>query len=309
MMTKDELEAIRQRVKNATIGPWAFEKGDRSRGDRRSAVICNFNHDHGEWYIHGDISNIEDAEFIAHARQDIPALLDHIAELASDIARMCPIADRPVIESLLAEKDHMAEEISDLQRKIDLYEAYAQEYDYYAILNEMGDEDARRELTAQAPVEKTAQELRDEIVEQAKADVERLSNRYQRKNYCGTSVEFVVNHEKRTVVALLKGVNTGIVYTKGIAKATPDDCFNEHIGKAIALHRALGIELPDEYPNAPQPTEVRVGDVVAYRGVYKTTEYVTVVADDQPTGGGRAALTSMAVKHAKIIDDSRTEAI
>ncbi|MCY9290782.1 hypothetical protein MOF05_20750 [Bacillus haynesii] len=222
---------------------------------------------------------------------------------------MCPIADRPVIESLLAEKDHMAEEISDLQRKIDLYEAYAQEYDYYAILNEMGDEDARRELTAQAPVEKTAQELRDEIVEQAKADVERLSNRYQRKNYCGTSVEFVVNHEKRTVVALLKGVNTGIVYTKGIAKATPDDCFNEHIGKAIALHRALGIELPDEYPNAPQPTEVRVGDVVAYRGVYKTTEYVTVVADDQPTGGGRAALTSMAVKHAKIIDDSRTEAI
>ncbi|ETB71796.1 hypothetical protein A943_08115 [Bacillus sp. CPSM8] len=36
----------------------------------------------------------------------------------------------------------MAEEISDLRRKIDLYEAYAQEYDYYAILNEMGDENA-----------------------------------------------------------------------------------------------------------------------------------------------------------------------
>ncbi|TWJ39200.1 hypothetical protein CHCC5027_2679 [Bacillus paralicheniformis] len=40
-----------------------------------------------------------------------------------------------------------------------------------------GFEDARRELTATAPVEKTAQERRDEIVEQAKADINELKNR------------------------------------------------------------------------------------------------------------------------------------
>ncbi|MEC0764481.1 hypothetical protein P8898_19355 [Bacillus haynesii] len=153
--------------------------------------------------------------------------------------------------------------------------------------------------------EKTAQEHRDEIVEQAKADVERLSNRY-----CGRSVEFVVNHEKRTVVAILKGVNTGIVYTKGIAKAAPDDCFNEHIGKAIALHRALGLEVPDEYLNAPQPTEVRVGDVVKHT---VTSEIATVIEDDSwpPLTGAYVYQRDVesARRYARIIDDSRTEAI
>ncbi|MFP5166549.1 hypothetical protein PQS30_06070 [Bacillus licheniformis] len=164
-----------------------------------------------------------------------------------------------------------------------------------------GFEDARRELMAQAPVEKTAQERRDEIVERAKADVSGLL-----KRDIGHDHEFIVNTEKRTVVVLRKLRGCTNIVRRGIAKAAPDDCFNVHIGEAIALHRALGLEVPDEYLNAPQPTEVRVGDVVAYRGFYKTIDYVTVVADGEPTGGGRAALTSIAVKHGKIIDDSRT---
>ncbi|KMM57581.1 hypothetical protein ACH95_15530 [Bacillus glycinifermentans] len=132
-MTKDQLEAIRKRAEAATEGEWC-------EGYDHYVLIDNFK---GSYQTFGvaRCARKEDTEFIAHARQDIPALLDHIAELASDIARMCPIADRPIVESLLAEKDHMAEEISDLRRKIDLYESYAQEYDYYAILNEMGDED------------------------------------------------------------------------------------------------------------------------------------------------------------------------
>ncbi|MDP1503090.1 hypothetical protein RY279_06715 [Bacillus velezensis] len=116
---------------------------------------------------------------------------------------------------------------------------------------------------------KTPQARRDEIVEQAKTDVEELSNygdgvRYETGtgSFATCNVEFVVNRDKRTVVALLKGVRTGDVYAKGIAKAAPDDCFNVRIGKAIALRRALGLAVPDEYLNAPQPTEVRVGDVV-----------------------------------------------
>ena len=167
-----------------------------------------------------------------------------------------------------------------------------------------GYEDARRELMAAAPVEKTTQERRDEIVEKAKADVSGLL-----KRDIGHDHEFIVNTEKRTVVVLRKLRGCTNIVRRGIAKAAPNDCFNVHIGEAIALHRALGLEVPDEYLNAPQPTEVRVGDVVAYRGFYKTIEYATVVADGEPTGGGRAALTSIAVKHAKIIDDSRTEVI
>ncbi|WP_338429152.1 hypothetical protein [Bacillus licheniformis] len=172
---------------------------------------------------------------------------------------------------------------------------------------------AGMDVTYTRPQEKTAQERRDEIVEQAKEDIENLKRRspngklsYIRGNLL-CNVEFVINKKKRTIVALLKSISFGDICGKGIAKAAPDDCFNVHIGEAIALHRALGLEVPDEYLNAPQPTEVRVGDVVAYRGFYKTIDYVTVVADGEPTGDGRAALTSIAVKHAKIIDDSRTE--
>jgi hypothetical protein len=66
------------------------------------------------------------------------------------------------------------------------------------------------------------------------------------------------------VVALLKFLNGSKVLSRGIAKCHPDDCFNAHIGRAIALRRALGLEVPDEYLNAPQPTEVRAGDVVKW---------------------------------------------
>ncbi|MGB9945300.1 hypothetical protein ACO0DA_20160 [Bacillus subtilis] len=167
---------------------------------------------------------------------------------------------------------------------------------------------------AKMNAEKSAQARRDEIVEQAKADVEELSNygnevRYKPDmwSFAMCDVEFVVNRDKRTVVALLRGVRTRYVFARGIAKAAPSDCFNVHIGKAIALRRALGSAVPDEYLNAPQPTEVRVGDVVEFQSVYKAVERALVVSDDESTGEGKIALGSAYADIAKIIDDSREE--
>lgn len=111
----------------------------------------------------------------------------------------------------------------------------------------------------------TVQQRRDEIVERAKQDIIKLQERMM------SVVDFVVNREKRTVVALLRDRYTGKVYARGIAKCHQDDCFNVHIGKAIALRRALGLEVPKEYLAAPQPTEVRVGDVVC--GSYDDDSY------------------------------------
>ncbi|AWM47435.1 hypothetical protein [Bacillus amyloliquefaciens] len=174
--------------------------------------------------------------------------------------------------------------------------------------------DAEMDSThGQAPVV-SAQARRDEIVEQAKTDVEKLSNygdgmRYETGtgSFATCNVEFVVNRDKRTVVALLKGIRTGNVYARGIAKAASDDCFNVHIGKAIALRRALDLTVPDEYLNAPLPTEVRVGDVVYYsrmhprltvsEGIGKGEGFVSVQLVSEYLGDG---LT-------KIIDDSREE--
>ncbi|PRR87413.1 hypothetical protein [Bacillus atrophaeus] len=154
-----------------------------------------------------------------------------------------------------------------------------------------------------------AKACRDEIVEQAKADVEKLANKYGYYYAYGrnTKAEFIVNCEKRTVVTILRWVADGQIVAKGIAKAAPDDCFNVHIGRAIALRRALGLAVPDEYLNAPQPTEVRVGDFISDdSGVNKAL----VIEDDSwpPFSGGAVIYLKDARKYCyRIIDDSREE--
>ncbi|OQV53338.1 hypothetical protein [Bacillus velezensis] len=97
-LTKDQLEEIRQRADAATEGPWRIGK-QSPNGLNNIGTIGGL--------LTAQTTDEDDAKYIAHARRDIPVLLDHIEEL---------------------------------QGKIDLYESYAQECDYYAILTEMGDE-------------------------------------------------------------------------------------------------------------------------------------------------------------------------
>ncbi|MGY8620275.1 hypothetical protein ACN6A9_01670 [Bacillus safensis] len=125
---------------------------------------------------------------------------------------------------------------------------------------------------AHGTYEKSDQQKRDEIVAQAKEDVEDLVI----KHFFVTKADFIVNAAKRTVVALRKSLIDTRILRRGIAKCAPNDCFNEHIGKAIALRRALRLPVPVEYLNVPQPTEVRVGDVVEFTGM-KGAKYVTTV--------------------------------
>lgn len=154
------------------------------------------------------------------------------------------------------------------------------------------------------PVKSAQRRRRDEIVEQAKRDVEyweyEMPMRY-RYNY----VNFVVNKEKRTVVALLKVLAGSKAAKRGIAKCAPNDCFNSHIGKAIALRRALGLPVPDEYLNAPQPTEVRVGDIIRLStGDIRTVSSITP-SHMQYTTGKCNSLDILRNGWALIIDDSR----
>lgn len=153
-----------------------------------------------------------------------------------------------------------------------------------------------------------AQARRDEIVEQAKADVAKLANKYGYYYYAygrNTKAEFIVNCEKRTVVTILRWVADGQIVARGIAKAAPSDCFNVHIGRAIALKRALGLAVPDEYLNAPQPTEVRVGDVIRYEDSGRVATVVSNESDaDLPA---ETYLTTAESYLNRIIDDSREE--
>jgi|SRR5699024_455530 len=197
-------------------------------------------------------------------------------------------------------------------------EAYGQGYEQGRFDQRMDDslDDDFDEVKEDHGIE-TRQERRDEIVAKAKADIDGLKTEGQyevRGEYAWVYVcdaEFVVNKEKRTVVALLKGLWSRIVYAKGIAKCHPDECFNVHIGKAIALRRALGWKVPEEYLNAPQPTEARVGDEV--KSIHdEFTEWGNgVVVRIEKPGSLRGYWVKdgsyMPLKYAKIIDDSREE--
>lgn len=104
-------------------------------------------------------------------------------------------------------------------------------------------------------VELTANQKRAKLIENAKKFVE---------EHAVTShiVEFIVNRKKRTVVVLIKEYETGKVVARGIAKCAPGDVFNQWIGKAIALAKAIEIGVPNEFLKAVQPGKIVVGQIV-----------------------------------------------
>ncbi|MDM5245727.1 hypothetical protein [Lysinibacillus sp. G4S2] len=90
------------------------------------------------------------------------------------------------------------------------------------------------------------------------------------------NVEFVVDAEKRTITALMRGVDTNNLYEEATAKCNPNDVFNEHIGKAIALGRALGLDV-SEFEQAVQPNEIAVGHKI--EGKYKDFFDITSISE------------------------------
>lgn len=91
---------------------------------------------------------------------------------------------------------------------------------------------------------KSNNELRAELIEKAK----KLLNKVPK-------CEFVVNEEKRTVVLIIRGSSSAKVRATYKAKCMPGEVFNEHIGKAIALGRALNLDV-SEFENCVQPDEL-----------------------------------------------------
>ena len=99
-MTRPDLAAIRARCDAATRGPWSVSTLTYPNGTTVVESIigvsepqwCDYGEGEGEWYtdrltlvetdagVYGP--TMPDAQFIAHARTDIPALLAHIEELA-----------------------------------------------------------------------------------------------------------------------------------------------------------------------------------------------------------------------------------
>lgn len=121
----------------------------------------------------------------------------------------------------------------------------------------------------------TPNQQRAAMIEKAKKFVKeniangRTSGRYKdkgnstyRNNFY--DVDFFVKERKVTVVVYWLEFNEKRVSEPsnvGRAKCNPNDVFNEHIGKAVALGRALGLDV-SEFEQAVQPDELVVGMIV-----------------------------------------------
>jgi hypothetical protein len=80
-LTPEEIAAIRERAEKATPGPWTWLYGLRNKLFTPVALF----HD-GK--IVGRFVWEHDAEFIAHAREDIPRLLDALEATYAEIERL-----------------------------------------------------------------------------------------------------------------------------------------------------------------------------------------------------------------------------
>lgn len=122
-------------------------------------------------------------------------------------------------------------------------------------------------------------------------------------------VEFHVNREKRVVTALIKPRRSACndVLAKFAAKCSPADVFHAEIGKAIALRKALGLTVPSEYTDAPQPEEPRVGAKVRGKlsGEQATVESIAAGKCNPYKGRYDSGLELyVPARHIVIIDDT-----
>ncbi|MGN7387780.1 hypothetical protein [Sporosarcina sp. SAFN-015] len=81
-LTTQDLEAIRKRAEAATVGPWKYnDQHGYLAPVTPQREICA---------ITNEITRYYDAEFIAHAREDIPALLAEVERLRDEIESHAP---------------------------------------------------------------------------------------------------------------------------------------------------------------------------------------------------------------------------
>lgn len=81
-----DIEPIKKREQATTKGPWEFIP---KKGDNMGAIspVCTFGYDTAYYPTAGEIYDDADGEFMAHARTDIPALIDALEEARSELER------------------------------------------------------------------------------------------------------------------------------------------------------------------------------------------------------------------------------
>ena len=85
-LTEEELDAISSRCEAATLGPWASYVEGRDHMSGSNFIMTGEGEDRGD-DIELSGASIEDQDFIAHARQDVPRLVDEVRRLRRLVER------------------------------------------------------------------------------------------------------------------------------------------------------------------------------------------------------------------------------
>lgn len=83
-MTSEELQAIKERVANATPGEWIIDNSSDDRPYITDIWFDGEENGHVEIHRYGAAAESYDAEFIAHARQDVPKLIAEVERLRDE---------------------------------------------------------------------------------------------------------------------------------------------------------------------------------------------------------------------------------
>ena len=89
-MTKQQLNEIRERCEAATPAPWCVMN---SAMHNAKCIWSETKRKYSNQYDVATVipyeNNVKDVEFMAHARKDVPDLLDYIAKLESRLENTC----------------------------------------------------------------------------------------------------------------------------------------------------------------------------------------------------------------------------
>ncbi|WP_342441267.1 hypothetical protein MHB65_18095 [Lysinibacillus sp. FSL K6-0075] len=80
-MKQEQLNAIKERVAKATLGPWKVRNDNEGTEYFPFWVVSKLGLDSGEWFAELHVGDISDAQFIANAREDVPALIAEVERL------------------------------------------------------------------------------------------------------------------------------------------------------------------------------------------------------------------------------------
>lgn len=120
-------------------------------------------------------------------------------------------------------------------------------------------ESKRNEMDATDRLEVSPNKRRAKVIEEAKEFIRKCESTAKSHSY---DIRYAINKDERGISAMLS--DNGRIISLKSTQCHPDDVWNKHIGKAIAIGRALGIDV-SEFENAPQPTEIVEGmDVITY---------------------------------------------